>query len=176
MRNPILLGILAAAIPLGAMAQDGAGSWQRTAGDREFTLAGTGSSDKDFDNSTMGLSFGYGKYFTDRWLISLQQGLNYADVPGDNVWNGSTRVGADYHFGQGRLKAFLGGRIGGVYGDRVKESAIAGPAFGLKYYAKSDTFIYAQAEYQYFFEEADDIDDNFDDGSFVHSIGIGFNF
>lgn len=165
-----------ALISTGAFAQDGTQSWQRHAGDREFLLAGTGASDKDFDHGSVGLAASYGQYVTDRWLISIRQGLNYADLAGDNAWNGSTRVGADYHFGNGKLRPFLGARIGGVYGNNVNETGVAGPAFGLKYYAKPDTFIYAEAEYQFYFDDANEIDNNFNDGSFVHSIGIGFNF
>lgn len=173
MKRIILISIFSL-FSLSAVAQDG--QWQRNVGDREVTLAGTGASDKDFDHGNVGLAVSYGQYFTDRWLIGIRQGFNFADNPGDNTWNGSTRLSADYHFGEGQLKAFLGGRIGAVYGDDVNDTGIAGPAFGLKYYVKPETFLYAEAEYQFFFEDSDEIDDNFDDGSFVHSFGVGFNF
>lgn len=32
------------------------------------------------------------------------------------------------------------------------------------------------AEYQVFFENADRVDDQFDNGQFVYSLGAGFNF
>lgn len=50
------------------------------------------------------------------------------------------------------------------------------PELGVKYYVKPDTFLYLQTEYQFFFEDADVIDDNFEDGAFVHMAGVGFNF
>ena len=33
-----------------------------------------------------------------------------------------------------------------------------------------------QTEYQYFFDNSDDVADNFDDGAFVHTVGLGFTF
>lgn len=171
--NKLILATALSTLPLSVFAQS---PGQTSVGDKEFTLAGTGASDKNFDHGSVGLSVSYGQYFTDRWLIAIRQSINYADLPGDNNWNGSTRISADYHFGDGPLKFFLGGRLGGIYGDGVDETGIAGPAFGIKYYVKPETFLFAEAEYQFFFDSTDDVNSNFDDGSFVHSFGVGFNF
>jgi len=148
------------------------------AGDREVTLAGTGSNDQDFDNGNFGISASYGQYITDTWQWSIRQSLNWAQVDdADDLWNGSTRVALDYNFMPGdRLRPFLGANIGVIYGDGVNDTGIAGPEFGLKYYVKPETFVYLQTEYQFLFEDADDIDDQFDDGSWAHTVGFGINF
>lgn len=166
---------LAAVMAMPAFAAN-AMSYGPSAGSREFTLAGTGTSNNDLDNSTIGLSGSYGWYLGPNTAVNLRQSWSYADVPGDNTWLASTRVGVDYHFGQGRLRPFVGLNIGLVYGDDVDTTGIAGPELGLKYYVKPETFVYAQSEYQFFFEDSDEFESNYDDGSFVHSVGVGFNF
>jgi hypothetical protein len=82
----------------------------------------------------------------------------------------------DYHFGQGRLRPFIGANIGLVYGEDVDTTGIAGPDLGLKYCAKPVTSVYAQTEYQFLPEDTDDVGSNHDDGSFVPTVDIGFNF
>ena len=172
MHKALSAAVLSALMATPAFAAD----YGPVAGSREFTLAGTGASDNDLENNTIGLSGSYGWYLSPNTSFNLRQSWSYADVPGDNPWLASTRVGMDYHFGQARLRPFIGLNIGLVYGDDVDTTGIAGPELGLKYYAKPETFIYAQTEYQFFFEDTDDVDSNFDDGSFVHSVGIGFHF
>ena len=48
-------------------------------GDREFSLSGTGSSSKDFDNGSFGISGDYGWYLSDRTLMGIRQSVNFAD-------------------------------------------------------------------------------------------------
>ncbi|MFE8071960.1 hypothetical protein QQM79_12960 [Marinobacteraceae bacterium S3BR75-40.1] len=145
-------------------------------GDGVFTLSGAGSSDKDFDAGAFGLSFDYGKYFTDNATVGLRQSVNFADSGDDSSWNGATRVFSDYHFDLDTWQPFVGANIGGVYGDEVDDTFFAGPEAGLKYYVKPETFVFVQGEYQFFFDSADEAENTFDDGSFVYSAGIGFNF
>ena len=38
------------------------------------------------------------------------------------------------------------------------------------------TFLYGLAEYQFLFEDSDDVEDNIDDGRFVYTIGLGFSW
>lgn len=176
MYKAVTAAALSAVILSPAVADQHTMDYGPKAGSKEFTLAGTGASDKDFDTSTIGLAGSYGWYISDNLSWSIRQSLNYADVPGDNTWLGSTRLGVDYHFGQNRWRPFVGAHIGMTYGDDVDTTGIAGPEVGLKYYVKPETFLYAQAEYQFFFDSSDDVEDNFDDGSFVHTVGVGFNF
>ena len=149
-------------------------------GEREFSLAGTGAGDKDFDNSSIGVSGDLGWYTSDRLVWGVRQSANYADIKDENVsndsWSGSTRGYVDYHFGNGNARPFVGASLGAVYGDIVKDSGFAGAEFGLKYYVLEKTYILGRAEYQFFFNSGDDAEDNWDDGSFVYTVGVGFNF
>ncbi len=63
-----------------------------------------------------------------------------------------------------------------VYGDGVNDSGFAGLEFGLKYYVLEKTYILARAEYQFFFDSGSSAEDNFDDGAFAYTFGMGFNF
>ena len=171
----ILMSALTALPTASALAQPPVGP---QAGDREITLSGTGSNDKGFDNGSFGISASYGQYITDTWEWAIRQGFNWSQIEdADDQWNGSTRVALDYNFMPGnRLRPFVGANIGAIYGDGVNETGIAGPEFGLKYYVKPETFVYLQTEYQFQFDDADEFDDRWDDGSWAHTIGFGVNF
>ncbi len=99
------------------------------------------------------------------------------DTEGESVkFDGSTRVFYDYHFGTGKARPFIGASIGGVYGDRVDETFMAGPEVGFNYWVQDKTFITAMAEYQFLFKSGSDAQDRYDDGVFLYSIGVGFNY
>lgn len=173
--------ILLGALPFTAMAQEGSRtSFGPDAGDREFSISGTGNSDRDFDNSSFGLVADLGWYRSENTVWGVRQSLNYADVQGadltDDFWNGSTRGYFDYNFGQGNMRPFVGGSLGLAYGDGVDDSLFAGLETGARYYVLEDTFILGRAEYQWFFDRSSDADDAFKDGAWAFSIGIGYNF
>lgn len=145
-------------------------------GDRLFALTGSGSSDKEFDNNTAAVSFDLGQFFTDNVAVGLRQSFGFADSESNSSWSGASRVFADYHIDAGSWQPFIGANLGGIYGDEVDETFFAGPEAGVKYYVREKTYITVQAEYQVFFDSASDADDNFDDGAFAYSAGIGYHF
>lgn len=145
-------------------------------GDKELTLSGSGSSDNDFDASNFSVEAGLGYFLNDNLEALVRQGILVVDRPGDNSWNGSTRLGLDYHFDLQQMQPFLGASIGYLYGDDVEETFLAGPEAGIKTFVNSTTFILASIEYQFLFEDANDADDQFDDGRFVYNLGIGFRW
>ncbi len=146
------------------------------AGDRSLTLSGNGTSDKDFDNNTFGVSGQMGWFTSDHLEVGFRQSLNGAATDGDDPWSGSTRVFADYHFTDEGLIPFVGANVGGIYGEDVDTTGSAGLEAGLKYYVKEKTFISFMGEYQFLFDDTDDVDEQFDDGAFLYNLGIGFNF
>lgn len=157
----------------------GASAWAAPeAGDRTLTLSGTGSSDSSFDNSAFGFSGELGYFMNDRMEVGVRQSLNaFLPENADNTLAGSTRGFVDWHFGgPNAFQPFVGVNLGGVYGDNVKETFAAGPEIGIKYYVKDKTFIQFQTEYQFLFQDADDIDSQFDNGAFFYTLGIGYNF
>ncbi|MEX0740417.1 MAG: hypothetical protein WD071_13825 [Pseudohongiella sp.] len=149
-------------------------------GDKEFSLSGTGSGDRNFDSASFGVSGDYGWYTGPRTSVGLRQSVNYASIENASItndfWNGSTRLYGNYHFGTTALRPFIGGSIGGIYGDGVNSSAFAGLELGAKYYVLSKTFLLARAEYQWFFDRGSDINNSFDQGAWAYTVGIGYNF
>ncbi len=164
LRKFLFVGVVAL-LPSLAMAVPQTGDW-------ELALNGSGSSNNDFDSHSIGASGQLGYYFQDQMEVYVRQSANWADAEGsDSIWNGSTRVGLDYHFAIDDMwRPFIGANIGYAYGDLVDDSWIASLEGGVKYYVNSSTFVFAQVEYQFLVEES------FGDGNFVYGLGIGFNF
>lgn len=150
-------------------------------GEREFSLSGTGSSDRDFNSSSIGVTGDLGWYLRDNMVAGIRQSVNYADIAGEGVtddfWNGSTRGYLNHHFLEDRARPFIGASLGGIYGDGVKDSAFAGLETGVKYYVRSKTFILGRVEYQFLFSDTDDATDAFqDDGIWAYTVGLGYHF
>lgn len=183
MKGWTLIVAAAVLLPVTAWAQADADRdrWERnftgpSAGSREVTLSGTGTNDNDFDSGSFGISGSYGWYVDRNLEVSLRQTINWADIGGDGSFGGSTRLAVDWHFDLGRWRPFIGANIGMVYGEDVNDTGIIGPEVGVKYFVNNTTFVLAQTEYQYFWDKGSEITDNFDDGAFVHTIGLGFIF
>lgn len=149
-------------------------------GDREFSISGTGSNDASFDAGTFGIVAEHGWYLQPNMLWGIRQSVNYASIEGeslsDDYWNGATSAYLDYQFGAERVRPFVGGNLGLNYGDGNDNSLFSGLEGGLKYYALPSTFVQTRAEYQWFFNSADDIGSSFSDGSFEYTLGVGFNY
>ncbi len=162
--------VMAAMIPVMAAAAP-------ATGDREITLSGAGTSDKEFDQNSLAFQGSWGKYLSPSSLWGVRQSISVSDSEGEETnFDGSTRVFYDYHFGMGDTRPFIGASIGGVYGEQVDESFIAGPEIGVKHWVKDDVFITGLVEYQFLFESAGDADDRYDDGAIFYSVGVGYNF
>lgn len=147
------------------------------AGDKTFTLSGSGTSDDDLNNNVFSSNIEVGFFSTNQLEYSLRQTIALTDFENDDTeWNFATRIAADYHFGSAKTFPFVGASFGGVYGDAVDNTFSGGLEFGVKHYALEKTFILALVDYQFFFDSSDEIDNNFDDGAVFYSLGIGFNF
>ncbi|CAM2966251.1 outer membrane beta-barrel protein [Rariglobus hedericola] len=145
-------------------------------GEWEFTLGGSGASNKDLDNSLGGVNFSLGHYLTDSLELSVRQSGNYSNGSGDAEFDGSTFGALDYHFGTGRLRPFVGVNFGAIYGENTSDTWAAGLEAGLKFYVLPKTFLFALVNYAWTFENADGAQDNFDDGAVLWNAGVGFNF
>jgi hypothetical protein len=153
-------------------------SFVRTAGEHEFTLGGSGAVNTSFDDSFGGLNFSYGWYASPTTLLTLRQSINYSNSDTEDAqYSGSTRLAYDWHFGdRGPMRPYIGVNIGGVYGERVRDTFAAGLETGVKYYVQPRTFVYFHLEYDWYFRQGTNIDDTFDDGQLNWSVGVGFNF
>ncbi len=169
---------LLGAVPMAASAQSSFGPDQ---GDREFSISGTGSSDRSFDSGSFGVTADLGWYLRDNIVAGVRQSVNYASIEGENIkddfWNGTTRGYLNYQFDLDRARPFLGASLGGIYGDGVKDSAFSGLELGMKYFVRTKTYFLARVEYQFFFSSTSDASDAFqDDGAWAYTVGLGYNF
>jgi len=167
----IAIAALAAALPAGqAFAA-------QAAGDKVFSISGTGASDNNFDTSSFGTTAELGWMLNDTFEVGLRQGLNILTLKHANdSWNGSTLGFVDFNFGQGTVVPYLGGNFGAIYGDGVQDTETAGIEGGMKWYVKDKTWIGFNVQYQWLFNNSNSIDNRFNDGAFLYSIGVGFNF
>ncbi len=167
------------ALPMAASAQTS--EFGPRHGDQELSISGTGTSDRNFDSGTFGVTGDLGWYLRDNAVVGIRQSINYASIEGESIrgdfWNGSTRGYYNYHFRTGRSRPFLGASLGGVYGDGIKNSAFAGLEAGIKHYVQQRTYLLARAEYQFLFSSTSDATDAFQDsGAWAYTVGLGFNF
>lgn len=171
-------GVLAVVLALaGVLALQGGGrdAFAFQKGHWELTLGGNGSSDESFDSTIFSAAGSVGHFVTDNFELLLRQDIKYSEVAsGDDLWNGGTRIGMDYHFSIEALYPFVGASVGYLYGDTVEEQFVAGPQVGVKFFANSTTFLLGMVEYEFFFNDTSNAKDNYDDGRFVYNVGIGF--
>ena len=146
----------------------------------ELTLTGSGASNQDVNAGSFGAQVSIGYFVIDQLEILGRQTVNYTDndnQPGGTTGlSASSAVAVDYHFDLDRFQPFVGAAIGYTYGKDTNETGFAGPEAGLKYFVNDTTFLYGLVQYQFFFNSGDELTDNFDDGSFLYAIGIGFTF
>lgn len=144
-------------------------------GDRTLTLGGAGMNDQDFRSFDFNVEGKIGYFFTDAIQGSFQQGIYWVNEPGlDDNWLLSSRVAADYVWGVGRWWPYIGGHVGAVYGDRVRNAFTLGPQAGVHYFVNPTTFVLFQIQYEIF--TGGDRGGPFDDDRWIYTLGIGFRW
>lgn len=147
------------------------------AGDREITIQGTGTSSNDLDNNLFSASGSYGQYLTDQGVWGIRQSVGVSDTNNTSSrWNGATRLFYDWHYDADKWQPYLGASVGYIYGEDTHETFSAGPEIGVKYYVKDKTFVGLSAEYQFLFEDSNDINNTYDNGAIFYGLGVGFDF
>jgi len=181
----LLISLTAAFLPLMSIARSPSPeslladtAYGQPAGTREVTLSGGGASNKELDSSFGTVDFSYGTYVTTRSLWVIRQSLGYSNPDNaENGWSGATRFAYDYHLiPDTKARPFLGISAGRVYGDTVNDSWTAGLEGGAKIFVKPQTFVFAVASYDWFFDRGADIDNQFSTGRFGWSLGLGYQF
>ncbi len=167
------------ALPMAASAQSS--NFGPVQGDREFSISGTGTNDRNFDSGSFGVTGDLGWYVRPDVVAGVRQSINYASIKGESVkddfWNGSTRGYLNLQFLEDRARPFVGASLGAIYGDGVKNSTFAGLELGMKYYVQTKTYFLARAEYQFFFSSSSDASDAFrKSGAWAYTVGLGYNF
>ncbi len=148
-----------------------------TQGDKTLTLGGSGASDNEFVTNDFAFEGALSYFLTDSIEVAFRQGLARNDVSGgDNEWAAGTRVALDFNFDAGQVWPLVGVSLGYIYGDAVSDTWVAGPEVGARFFVNDTTFILGLIEYEFFFDEGDEIGDRFDDGWFVYTLAIGFRW
>jgi hypothetical protein len=148
------------------------------AGDYTFTLAGAGVSDDDLVNNDFSVNAAVSYFFTDAWEIAVRDNIILDDQEGsDDDWANTFRIALDWNCcTSGAFVPFIGASIGYTCGDRVEDTCLGGPEGGFRWFVNETTYILLMAEYLFDFDGGGDIDDSFDDGQFLYTLGIGFKF
>jgi len=160
---------LGLAFALPAMAQPQSGDW-------EFTLGGGGSADNEFETGGAAVNGSIGYFFNPNLEVGIRQavGFDKFSEQRDEEWSGSTRAAIDWHFTLGKFVPFIGANIGIDYNEHDNAWNVA-PELGFKYYVYEKTFLFTLAEYRWYWDKLENIDNNADSGRFVFTVGIGFN-
>lgn len=146
-------------------------------GDKSFTIAGSGTNDKDFDNGAYGVTAEVGYFLTGAWQAGMRQSVNgFAGDEVPNSWNGATRGFIAYNFLDGKYRPYIGANLGGIYGEDVSNTGTAGLEAGLKLYVLEKTYINFGVEYAFLFNDTDDFENKSNNGIYLYSIGVGFNW
>ena len=142
------------------------------AGEWELSVGGAAAGNDILDDSLGGLNASLGYFINENSEISVRQSVNYVR----DDFNGSTYFAFDQHFGNDRLRPFVGLGLGRAYGDSIENTWAAGIEGGVKFYVRSELFLFAMANYVWLFDHASDSFDRIDDGHILLSAGVGFSF
>jgi outer membrane protein W len=144
-------------------------------GDMLLTLSGSAANGPDFDAVTISAAAKFEYAIADNFTIGAKQAIGYTDAgAASSALNASTSIGTWYHFGFDNFVPYIGANLGYTYGDAVSDTWFLSPEAGVKYYVNEETFVFLSVEYQWFFDDTDEIDDSFSDGQFIYQLGVGF--
>jgi hypothetical protein len=144
----------------------------------EFTLGGSGVSDKHWNAVNAGVNASAGYYFTDVIELTARQSASWVDTgpgSGDKFAFGTT-VAIDFHIPLDIFQPFVGANIGYLYGNGINDTWAAGPEAGVKIYIKSDVFIVVFGEWEVAWHENQTLGQALDDGAWFYSVGLGARF
>ena len=144
-------------------------------GQLEFTLAGSGQADIDFERSAASFVIDANLYLTRDWSAGLRQSVGLVERDDDPETSLSTSLFTQYHFGRGQLRPFVGVAVGYSYGEEVSETFFGGPEVGTRFYLQRRAFLFARVSYDVLLNN-DEGDEGGTDGRLLSSFGVGFSF
>jgi hypothetical protein len=149
----------------------------RDAGPFELTISGSGQNDNKFNNGGFTLGGSFGWFFTPNFELFGRDTVTYNDNGGGSAYSNNARAGVDFHLNFDRFQPFIGGNIGYVSGDFVKDTPTAAPEGGIKFFLGEHTFLLAMVEYDFFWHSGDNgVTSTAQHGQFVYNVGLGFRF
>lgn len=155
---------------------------QTAKGPFEAEIAASGNNGPNFNGFAAAGNGSIGYFFTDNLELSFRQSAAYNDLGGGPSWQASSRVAIDYHLplgDQGNIVPFIGANGGYSYGhNSVSDQWEAAPEAGVKLFVTGSTFVFAQAEYQFFVDQhsGNNLSHTLSKGQFVYTLGVGWRF
>lgn len=139
-------------------------------GDFEVTLSGQGANDKDFRSGDFAVQGSVGYFVIDQLALGLRPSFAWMDGGSSHAVSGAAY--GDFNIDIDRFVPFVGVNLGYQCSDvsGSKDSWIAGPEAGVKFFVNSTTFIQAMAQYEF------DLNHGLKYGGFLYGLGIGFRF
>lgn len=153
------------------------GNIARDAGPFEFTIAGSAQNDNKFNNGGFNVGGSFGWFVTPNLEIFARDTLSYNDTGAGHAYSNNVRAGLDLHFNFDRIQPFIGGNIGYVSGDFIRDTPEAAPEGGVKIFLSEHTFLFAMVEYNFFWHAGStSVSSTVNHGQFLYSIGLGMRF
>lgn len=115
-------------------------------------------------------------YVTERLEPGIRQTIDWVNPPDeDAMTTGSTRIVLDYNFPIHRLRPFIGVGFGLAYGEGIDGvDNLLAPEAGIKFYFHERAFFQVTVELDAVFSSWSNLDEAWDDGAILSSIGIGY--
>lgn len=176
-RTSLLAAAVAAVAGVGLSAVPAQADFEQ--GDWELRLSGFAENDVNFDGVNFSATGTVGYFISDQFEAGVRQTFTYSDIfvqPGDgSAISGQTNIFVNYHFGDedAELQPFIGASVGYQYGDQP-DLFLGGPEAGIKWFFDDENwFLFAEVQYLFYFEDAGEADEAFDDGEFNWGLGLG---
>jgi hypothetical protein len=144
-------------------------------GDNEVEASGGFFSPQKSDNGTLNFDVQFGRYLTPGWEVGIRQALNYNFIDdARDAWVLTTTpfLLYNFHFND-RFIPFLGINAGFAYNDSDFTGTL-GPNAGVKIFLSDQTYLALRYRYEWYFNSLKRVDNKFDDGNHIGTIGIGF--
>lgn len=172
--SALLTGVLL--LPAVTRAQSGT-NIARDAGPFELTIAGSGQNDHKFNNGGFNLGGSFGWFATPNLEIFFRDTVTYFDSGAGSSYSNNARVGLDFNFNFDRIQPFIGGNIGYVSGDFVRDTPTAAPEAGVKIFLSEHAFLFAMVEYNFFWHAGNNgATSTVNRGQFLYNLGLGVRF
>jgi hypothetical protein len=140
------------------------------AGPLELTVDGNGTNDHDFSGGGFTVDGSVGFMVLPVLELSVRDGVSYDDFKMGHAWDNTVRGAVDFELPLDRFEPYVGANVGYFASDRFGSSPEAAPEVGLKFFFTKSAFLFAQAEYDFYWRNTGN---DFRNGTFNYALGIG---
>jgi hypothetical protein len=143
------------------------------AGPLEVTASGSGDNNRSFNTGGFTADAGIGYFVSPNIELAVRDGASYESAPTGHTWDNTVRGAVDFNLPLNAIEPYIGGNVGYFSSTQVRSSPEAAPELGLKVFFNKTAFVFAQAEYDFFWNRSDT---TFNSGQFNYLLGVGLRF